>query len=119
MDYKRIYKIAAKIILSKTMTESEWKKYHEEHPHAKRENHIIIPSSTSISQENKNKRHKRKDNARNREVRRLLRTLRLHIEKKYNKLQERIHSGHEFIVPNNIRSADNGIEDAKKHIKEI
>ena len=43
MDYKRIYSIVAKIILSKTMTESQWKNYLKQHPRAKRRNHHIIP----------------------------------------------------------------------------
>ena len=43
MDYHRIYKIVSRIVLSKTMTESQWQKYRKQHPHAKRSNHHIIP----------------------------------------------------------------------------
>ena len=44
---KKIIKIASdladEMIKSFEMTESEWKKYSERHPNAKKENHTIIP----------------------------------------------------------------------------
>ena len=45
--YKRLLKIASNIIQDEiksfVMTESQWKRYSERHPKAKRENHTIIP----------------------------------------------------------------------------
>ena len=65
MDYKRIYRIAAKIILSDTFTEEQWKKYHEEHPYAKRENHTVVPNPSSTSHEEEHKKHTKEDKSKN------------------------------------------------------
>ena len=116
MDYKRIYEIAAKIILSDTFTEERWKKYHEEHPNAKRENHTIVPNPPSTSHEEEHAKHTDEDKLKYCGIRRLLRALNIYFEKKIQKI---VCAGHEYITPDNVKSADNGIDDAEKHVKEM
>ena len=71
MGYKRIYRIAAKIILSDTFTENEWKEYHEEHPCAKRENHTIVPNPHSTSHKNEHTKNTQEDKSKDWSIRRL------------------------------------------------
>ena len=55
MDYKRIYSIVAKIILSRTMTETEWQSHKKRHPHSQRKNHHIIPNKNRKKNNQKSK----------------------------------------------------------------
>ena len=93
----RIDKIV-KSILSFRMTEDEWQKYYKLHPLADKSNHLIVPNTFL-------QKHTEQPVELNKE--------------EIEELRRRVNDVHKYITPLNIRSAENGIDDAKKNIDTI